>query len=58
MKDGIKAGVGAPKTVKLDREELVRAINASWGMGQYWKSLQAIAPQHAAAVAGTEGQHY
>jgi len=42
----------------VSREELVRAINATWGEGPFWKWRQAVAPQHAAAFAGTEGQHY
>lgn len=42
----------------LDRAELVRSIHATWGEGPFWKWRQAIAPPHAAAIAGTEGQHY
>lgn len=45
-------------TAELDRQELLRAINATWGMSSFWKARQAVAPQHAKAVAGTEGQHY
>jgi len=42
----------------LGREELVRAINATWREGPFWKWRQALVPQHAAAAAGTEREHY
>jgi hypothetical protein len=46
------------RTAKLDREELMRAINATWGMGPFWKYRLAIASPHAADLAMTEGQFY
>jgi hypothetical protein len=51
---------GAKELAKpLDREELVRAINATWGEGPFWKwRIEALGAQFAAAVAGTERQHY
>lgn len=49
---------GINLTRKLDREELVRSINATWGDGGFWKWRKAIAPQHAEDVAMTEGDFY
>jgi hypothetical protein len=43
---------------RLTHDELVRAIHATWGMGSFWKWRQAIIGEHAAAAAGTVGQHY
>lgn len=43
---------------KLERDELIRSINATWGDGRFWKWRQAIAPQHAEDIRKTEGEFY
>jgi hypothetical protein len=45
-------------TKPLDRGELLQSIQATWGMGPFWKWRSAIAPPHAADVAGTEAEFY
>jgi hypothetical protein len=46
-------------TKPLDREELIKAIHATWGDGPFWKwRLKSIGPQHAADVVLTEGENY
>jgi hypothetical protein len=49
----------AKKTVKkLEREELTRAISATWGEGPFWKWRTALKSQHAADFGIKEGEFY
>ena len=50
----------APERVamaKPNREILLRAIHATWGMGSFWDGREAYEPPHAADAALTEGQN-